>query len=82
MKYHFTKHFNETLKKRYGIKLTKDIKDKLIHNINDAKYYKRDLKGRAPGKLVFIGDSLYDHIAVAYDAKTLTFVTALSIGYK
>lgn len=79
---YFTKHFSETLERRYKIKLTNEIKDKLINNIGNAKPYKRQLKGRVPAYVVYIGDILYEHIAVAYEPKTKVFVSALKIGAK
>jgi len=83
MRYYFSKHFEETLQRRYRIKLTEEIRQKLIHNIvTNSKPYKRTLKGRLPGRLVYIGDVLYEYIAVAYDPKTQTFVSALALGAK
>jgi len=83
MIYHFSHHFEETLKKRYGLKLTNELRQTLINNvISNSKPYKRNLKGRLPGILVYAGDLLYEYIAVAYDPKTHTFVSALAIGVK
>ena len=82
MEYHFTKHFGETLKKRYGIELTDELKSKIIDNIDKSKPYKLVGKGRSPALLVYIGDLLYEYIAVAYDDKTQTFISALAIGLK
>lgn len=82
MKHNFTHHFKETLKRRYGIELTNSIKDKLIANIDKAKPYKQELKGRSPSRVVYLGDILYEYITVAYDPKTQTFVSALRIGFQ
>ena len=82
MEYKFTKHFSETLKKRYSLELTEEIKSKIIQNIDNAKPYKPSGKGRCPQLLVYIGDLLFENIAVAYDDKTQTFISALAIGMK
>jgi hypothetical protein len=81
MRHYFSEHFRETLQRRYGIKLTDEIREKLINNIvTNSKPYKRNLKGRLPGRLVYVGDLLFEYIAVAYDPKTHTFVSALRLG--
>ena len=82
MEYNFTKHFGVTLKKRYSLALTDELKSKMIDNIDNAKPYKPSGKGRCPQLLVYIGDLLYENIAVAYDDKTQTFISALAIGIK
>ena len=83
MRYFFSHHFEETLQRRYGLKLTNELREKLINNIVvNSKPHKRNLKGRLPGVLVYVGDLLYEYIAVAYDPKTHTFVSALAIGIK
>jgi hypothetical protein len=86
MRYYFSDHFKETLEKRYGIdgiKFTNDIRRKLINNIvTNSEPFERNPDGKLPGRLVYIGDPLYEYIAVAYNPKNNTFVSALSLGSK
>lgn len=79
MKYRFTKHFEETLKSRYGVKLTEEVKKRLISNVDRTMSYKRSLKGREPKVLIYLGDVLYEYIAIAYSFKRRTFISALAI---